>query len=193
MVVKVILGSTRPNRFGGHIADWIMELTKQHPDTTFELVDLKDINLPLLDEPVAPLLGQYTQPHTKAWARIIDEADGFIIITGEYNYSIPAALKNAMDYLAAEWRYKPVAFVSYGAAAGGARAVEHLRSSIANIGMFDLRDQVTIVDYWTQQDENGVFRPSSEQTEMANKLIKRISFWSNYLKPAREQLKNETL
>lgn len=188
MLIKVILGSTRPSRFGPQVADWIMELSKQNKDATFELVDLKEINLPLLDEPVPPLLGQYSQPHTKAWAKIVGEADGFIIVTAEYNFSIPAALKNAMDFLAAEWRYKPVAFVSYGAGAGGVRAVEHLRASIANLGMFDLREQVVIPNYWTQLTEQGAFKPDELQTQSAQKIIERIAFWSNYLKPARKQL-----
>lgn len=188
MKVTIILGSTRPNRFGEQIADWIMSLVPSSKDVTFELVDLKKINLPLLDEPVPAIHGQYSQPHTKAWAKIIDEADGFIIVTAEYNFSIPAALKNAMDYLAAEWRYKPVAFVSYGASAGGARAVEHLRSSVANLGMFDLRDQVMIPNYWEQLDAEGRFAPTETQTEAAQKLIERIAFWSKYLQPARKQL-----
>lgn len=188
MKIKIILGSTRPNRFGDQVASWIMDLAKQNKNASFELIDLKDINLPLLDEPIPAIHGQYSKPHTKAWAKIIDDADGFIIVTAEYNFSIPAALKNAMDYLAAEWRYKPVAFVSYGASAGGARAVEHLRSSIANIGMFDLREQVVIPNYWEQQDEDGVFTPTEIQTETATKLIERIAFWSEYLKPARKQL-----
>ncbi len=186
--VKVILGSTRPERFGSQVADWVMELTKNSNDITFELVDLKEVNLPLLDEPVPALFGKYSQPHTKAWAKIISEADGFIIVTPEYNFSIPAALKNALDYLAAEWRYKPVAFVSYGAGAGGALAVEHLRSIVANLGMFDLREQVLIPNYWTQLDEKGVFKSDDAQVEAAKKVIQRIAFWSSYLKPARNQL-----
>lgn len=188
MKIKVILGSTRPNRFGPQVANWIMELAKDHQDAEFELVDLHEINLPLLDEPIPPIEGKYSLPHTKAWAKIVDEADGFIIVTAEYNFSIPAALKNALDYLAAEWRYKPVAFVSYGAGAGGARAVEHLRSSIANLGMFDLRDQVVIPQYWNQLTEDGAFQPTDMQTALAKKLIERIAYWSKYLAPARQEL-----
>lgn len=186
--IKVILGSTRPNRFGVQPAKWIMELTNEHKDATFELVDLAEINLPLLDEPQPPTMGNYTQEHTKAWAKIIDEADGFVVVTGEYNFGVPAALKNAFDFLAKEWRYKPVAFVSYGAAAGGARAVEHLRSSVANLGMFDLRDQVILVNYWEQLGENGAFQPTDTQTETAHKLLDNIVFWADHIKPAREKL-----
>lgn len=188
MLIKIILGSTRPNRFGKQVADWIMELTKTHKNARFELIDLQEVNLPFLDEPLPPIQGNYQQPHTKAWANIIGPADGFIVVTGEYNFSIPAALKNAFDFLAAEWRYKPVAFVSYGASAGGARAVEHLRSSVANLGMFDLRDQVLMPNYWTQLNEQGMLEPTEDQTTAAHKLIDRIAFWSNYLKPARKQL-----
>lgn len=189
MLVKVILGSTRPNRFGEQVAQWIMDLTKNSNNkVVYELIDLKEVNLPLLDEPIPAIHGQYSQSHTKAWAKIVDEADGFVIITAEYNFSIPAALKNAIDFLAAEWRYKPVAFVSYGASAGGARAVEHLRSSIANVGMFDLREQVLIPNYWEQLNKNGRFVPNQIQIEAAEKVIERIGFWSTFLKPARKQL-----
>ncbi len=165
-----------------------MELTSSQPNTTFELIDLKEINLPLLDEPIPPLMGQYSRPHTKKWSKIIAEADGFIIVTPEYNFSIPAALKNAIDYLAAEWRYKPVAFVSYGVGAGGARAVEQLRSAVANLGMFDLREQVLVQDYLSQLDEHGIFKPTDAQTATAKKLIERLVFWSKFLQPARKQL-----
>lgn len=188
MVIKVILGSTRPNRFGGQVADWVMHLAKEFPGATFELVDLKEVNLPLLDEPIPAVHGKYSQPHTKEWSRIINEADGFVVVTGEYNFTIPAAVKNAFDFLAAEWRYKPIAFVSYGAAAGGARAVEHFRSSVANLSMFDLREQVIIPNYWTQQNENGQFVPSDEQVQTAKKLLERIAYWADYLKPARKTL-----
>jgi NAD(P)H-dependent FMN reductase len=187
--IKVIVGSTRPGRFGIQPAEWIMDLAKSHTEARFELVDLAEVNLPLLDEPVPAIHGKYENDHTKAWSKIIDEADGFVIVTPEYNHSVPAALKNAIDYLAQEWRYKPVTFVSYGTEAGGTRAVEHFRAGLANLSMFDLRDHVTIPNFWLQQDESGKFTPNEYQQTEAQKMLESIVFWTGHLKPAREALR----
>jgi len=125
--IGVILGSTRPGRNGEQVAKWVLDVAKQRSDAEFELIDLADFHLPHLDEPVPPSLGQYSKPHTQEWARTIADHDGFVMVTPEYNHSTSGALKNAIDFLFAEWNNKAVGFVSYGAAAGGARAVEHLR------------------------------------------------------------------
>nr|MDQ3007964.1 NAD(P)H-dependent oxidoreductase [bacterium] len=130
ITIKIIIGSTRPNRFGPQPAKWIYELAQQEVDkdkVRFEVVDLADINLPLLDEPIPPSQGKYTKDHTKAWSKIVDSADGYILVTPEYNHSTSAALKNALDFVSREWSYKPVSLVGYGATGGGLRAVEHLR------------------------------------------------------------------
>jgi NAD(P)H-dependent FMN reductase len=187
-LIKVILGSTRPERFGIQPAEWIMKLAKEHPEATFELVDLKEVNLPMLDEPIPAIHGQYKHAHTKAWAKTIGEADGFVFVTAEHNYGVPASLKNALDYLAAEWRYKPVAFVSYGAYGGGIRAVQQLREISGNLGFIPLQDNVPIRNYWEQKDADGNFQPTAEQIETAHKLLKNISFWSTKLRPIRQEL-----
>lgn len=193
-IIKVILGSTRPERFGIQPARWIMELSKRYKNATFELVDLAEVNLPLLDEPVPALYRKYTKKHTIDWGKVIDEADGFIIVTAEYNYGVPAALKNALDFIAHEWYYKPVDFVSYGASTGGARAVEHLRDSAAILRMYDLSNQIVIPNYWTQLDENGNFQPREQQTKEAEILLEEIIFWADRLKPIRKELqKRNTL
>jgi len=187
-VIKVILGSTRPNRFGIQPANWVMELSKQYKNARFELVDLAKIDLPMLDEPAPAAMRKYTKEHTKAWASIINEADGFIFVTAEYNYSIPAALKNAIDFVSHEWYYKPAAFVSYGSDAGGARAVEHLRGLSGWLRMYDLREHLHIPNYWTQVDEKGMFQPTSEQADTVKTLLESIVFWADRLKPVREEL-----
>jgi len=186
--IKVILGSTRPSRFGEQPANWLMELAKEHSEATFELVDLKEIDLPMLDEAVPALYGNYANDHTKAWSKIIGEADGFVIVTGEYNFSIPAALKNAIDYLAAEWRYKPVAFIGYGASAGGARAIAHLQNVAANVGWFDLRDSLTLVNYFENLDDQQQYKFTDGQAETAHKLLNNVAFWADKLKPIREEI-----
>ncbi len=186
--IKVIIGSTRPERFGHQPADWIMKLTQEHPEHTFDLIDLKEVDLPFLDEPKPALYGEYQNDHTKAWSKTIAEADGFIIVSGEYNHTITPALINAIDFLAAEWWHKPVAFVSYGAAAGGARAVEHLRGVAGQLGMYDITDNLPIVNYWTQIDETGTFQATDEQTKTVQKLIKNLTFWADEFKQSREKL-----
>ena len=183
--IKVITASTRPGRFGDQPTKWVLELAKDYPQATFELVDLKDIALPFLDEPEPAMGGTYTKEHTKQWAKMIDEADGFIIVTPEYNHSYPASLKNAIDFLWKEWNYKPVAFVSYGSHAGGARAVEHLRGVAPQVKLFSLHEQVVIGSYWSYLDENGTFTPSNGHTKDLQALLGEITFWSEKLKPIR--------
>jgi NAD(P)H-dependent FMN reductase len=186
--IKVILGSTRPNRFGPQPAHWLMEQTADVKGAEFELVDLVDVNLPLLDEPVTPMSHQYSKDHTKAWSKIVDDADGFVFVTAEYNHSIPAALKNAIDFLYDEWNYKPVAFVSYGSLAGGSRAVEHLRSVAAEVRMFDLREQIMLPDYYNNLDDDGKFKFWDSHADMARNMLAQVIFWAEKMKPAREEL-----
>ncbi len=186
--IKVILGSTRPGRFGIQPAEWIMSLSKAHPETKFELVDLQEVNLPVLDEAAPAMMQQYSKDHTKKWSKIIDGADGFIFVTAEYNHSIPGALKNAIDYLSKEWAYKPVAYVSYGADAGGARAIEQLRQIAGWHRMYDLGEFVSLANYWGQLGEDGKFTPNEVQTQNAEKMLKSIIFWTEKMKPAREEL-----
>ena len=121
--IAVIIGSTRPGRNGEAVAKWVYEIARKRSDAEFELVDIKDFNLPLLDEPVPPSLGQYTKEHTKVWAAKIDSFDAYVFVTPEYNHGISGALKNAIDFLFKEWNNKAAGFVSYGAL-GGTRAVE---------------------------------------------------------------------
>ena len=121
--IALILGSTRPGRNGEAVSQWVYEIAKRRSDANFELVDIKDFNLPLLDEPIPPSMGQYSQEHTKTWSAKIDSFDAYIFVTAEYNHGIPGALKNAIDFLFKEWNNKVAGFVSYGSA-GGVRAVE---------------------------------------------------------------------
>lgn len=192
-LIKVIVGSTRTGRFGIQPAKWIMELDKAHTDATFELVDLATIDLPMFDEATPPSMvrdGKYEKESTRNWAKIVGEADGFVVVTAEYNYGVPAALKNALDTVCDEWNYKPMAFVSYGAAAGGARAVEHLHSSAAWLKLYDLREQVIIANYWGQLNESGEFQPTDSQVNGANDMLNAVTFWAEKMKPIREELNN---
>jgi NAD(P)H-dependent FMN reductase len=131
--IGIIIGSTRPNRRGEQVAAWVHQEASRRGDAKYELVDLRDYPLPHLDEPMPASSGQYQHDHTREWAARIDSLDGFVIVTPEYNHSVPGVLKNAIDYLYAEWNDKAVGFVSYGGA-GGVRAVEHLRPHRRRVG-----------------------------------------------------------
>ena len=124
--IGVILGSTRPGRRGESVARWVMDGAGRRSDAEFELVDLADYPLPHLDEPLPPSMGQYQNAHTQVWAATIGRFDGFVFVTPEYNHSTSGVLKNAIDFLYAEWNNKAMGVVSYGVV-GGARAAEHLR------------------------------------------------------------------
>jgi NAD(P)H-dependent FMN reductase len=114
--VAIILGSTRPGRNGQAVARWAYDTAKKlrSNHVKFEYVDIRDFNLPLLDEPIPPSQGKYIKDHTKAWSAKIDSFDAFIFVTPEYNHGIPGALKNAIDFRYDEWNTRAAGFVSYG-------------------------------------------------------------------------------
>src|SRR6476660_9170800 len=142
--IAIIVGSTRPGRNGEAVAKWVYEVSRKRSDAEFELVDIKDFNLPLLDEPMPPIMGQYSKPHTKKWAAKIASFDGYVFVTPEYNHGISGALKNAIDFLYAEWNNKAAGFVGYGSA-GGVRAVEQLRLVMAEVQVATVRAQVMLL------------------------------------------------
>src|SRR5258706_3114187 len=138
--IAIIIGSRRPGRNGEAVAKWVYEIAKKRTDAEFELVDIKDYTLPVLDEPVSAIMGQYSKPHTKAWSAKVGSFDGYVFVTPEYNHGISGALKNAIDFLYHEWVNKAAGFVSYGGA-GGARAVEQLRLVLAEAPLATVRNQ----------------------------------------------------
>lgn len=157
MKIGVIVGSIRKGRKGASVGQWVVEQAKArgNEDFEYELVDLADFNLGLVDQEVIPGMAnrQYDNAAATAWSRKIDEFDGFVFVTAEYNHSIPGAFKNAFDWLAPEWAGKTVAFVGYGAD-GGVRAVEHFRTVVANATMQAVRGQVSL-SLFTEFGENG--------------------------------------
>ncbi|WP_405588351.1 NADPH-dependent FMN reductase [Streptomyces sp. NBC_01190] len=181
--IGIILGSTRPGRNGEAVARWVTEVASQRTDAEFELVDLLDFKLPHLDEAYPPSLGQYSQPHTLAWASKIASFDGYIMVTPEYNHSTSGALKNAIDFLYAEWNNKAVGFVSYGAL-GGARAVEHLRLIAGELQLADVRAQVALSLY-TDFENFSVFKPGDHHLEALTLTLDQTVAWSNALAPLR--------
>ena len=182
--VAIILGSTRPGRVGEVVAQWVYGIAQRRSDARFELLDIKTFNLPLLDEPLPPALGQYTQPHTKEWAATVARFDAFIFVTAEYNHGIPGALKNAIDFLYAEWAHKAAGFVSYGAA-GGARSVEQLRLVLGNLLVADVRSQVLLSLFTDFRD--AVFAPAAFHEGHVNRMLDEVVAWGSAMKPLRER------
>ena len=181
--IAIILGSTRPGRNGEAVARWVHAIARERTDAEFELVDIADYDLPLLDEPVPPSLGQYTKPHTKAWSSKIASFDGYVFVTPEYNHAPGAALKNAIDYLYTEWNNKAAGLVGYGSA-GGVRAVEQLRLILGELQVADVRAQVRLSLF---EDFEGfrVFKPGPNQAATVNTMLDQLVAWSGALKPLR--------
>jgi len=182
--IGIILGSTRPGRNGEQVAKWVYDIASRRGDAQFELVDLRDYPLPHLDEPLPPTMGQYQNEHTKAWADKIASFDGFIMVTPEYNHSTSGVLKNAIDYLYAEWNNKAVGFVSYGGV-GGARAAEHLRLIAGELQMADVRQQVAL-SLLTEFENFSVLRPSDFNVAALDKCLDQVIAWSTALAPLRQ-------
>jgi NAD(P)H-dependent FMN reductase len=182
--IGIILGSTRPNRNGEQVAKWVYDVASRRSDAEFELVDLRDYPLPHLDEPLPPSMGQYQNEHTKAWADKIASYDGFIMVTPEYNHSTSGVLKNAIDYLYAEWNNKAVGFVSYGGV-GGARAAEHLRLVAGELQMADVRQQVAL-SLLTEFENFSVLKPSDFNVAALDKCLDQVVAWSTALAPLRQ-------
>src|SRR5437763_4367199 len=173
--IGVILGSTRPGRRGAQVADWVMEHA-QRSDATFDLIDLADYPLPHLDEPLPPSMGQYQNAHTHQWAATIGGYDGFIFVTPEYNHSTSGVLKNAIDYLYAEWNNKAMGVVSYGAV-GGARAAEQLRLIAGQLQMADVRTNVAL-SMFTDFVNFTDLAPGDHQRPALDTLIDQVIAWS---------------
>jgi NAD(P)H-dependent FMN reductase len=184
--VGIILGSTRPNRNGEAVAKWVEQQVKDRSDASYELVDIKDFNLPLLDEPIPPSQGKYSQPHTKRWAEKIASFDAFIFVTPEYNHATSGALKNALDFLYAEWNNKAAGFVSYGSA-GGARAVENLRLIMAELQIADVRAQV-MFSLFTDFKNFSEFAPDPRHEPELDTMLKQLGAWGDAMRTVRETL-----
>ncbi|MDF5751490.1 NAD(P)H-dependent oxidoreductase [Spongiactinospora sp. TRM90649] len=181
--IGIIVGSSRPARNSEQVANWVRDHASRRDDATFTLIDLRDFPLPHFDEPLPPAFGMYQNEHTKQWASTIASFDGFVIVTPEYNHSIPGVLKNAIDYLYAEWANKAVGFVSYGMA-GGARAVEHLRTIAGNLLLADVRQQVAL-HLMTDFEDLTVFKPGDYHFEALDSMLGQVVAWSAALTPLR--------
>ena len=183
--VALVIGSTRPGRKGDAVARWVYEHACQHGDAEFEIVDLAEHDLPVLDEPMPAIHGQYERAHTRAWARVIASFDAYVFVTPEYNRSIPGALKNAIDFLYPEWNDKAAGFVSYGVDAGGARAVEHLRLVMGELRVADVRTHVAL-SLFDDFEEFTTPAPRPHQEAKLADLVNELVAWARALRTVRE-------
>jgi NAD(P)H-dependent FMN reductase len=181
----VVVGSTRPGRRGAAVAAWATQVAAAHlrgVAVGLRTLDLAAFGLPLLDEPVPAAFGEYARPHTRRWAEAVAACDGFLLVTPEYNHSLPAALKNALDFLYAEWHDKAAGVVGYGVA-GGVRAIEHLRQVLGELRVADVRTAVTLS--LTADFTGDAFTPRAHQPAQVRRLADEVVAWSRALQSLR--------
>jgi NAD(P)H-dependent FMN reductase len=181
--IAIILGSTRPGRNGEAVAQWVLEQASTREGADYELVDLADFPMPLLDEAIPPSAGQYTGDHTIAWAEKVAAYDGYVFVTPEYNHSVPASLKNALDYVYAEWNNKAAALVGYGSM-GGARAVEHLRGIASELQIAHVR-QTLGFSLFTDFQNFSTFAPGPQHQAAAATMFDQLEAWTTAMKAVR--------
>jgi NAD(P)H-dependent FMN reductase len=178
--LSVVIGSTRPGRVGLPIGQWFFERAKLHGKFEVQLLDLKELGLPLLDEAKHPRLGEYEHEHTKAWSRLVAASDAFVFVTPEYNFSAPPALLNALDYLYNEWAYKPAGFVSYGGQSGGIRAVQMLKQPLISMKVVGIPEAV-VIPFFSQLMSDGAFKATESHDKSAATMLDELSRWSEAL------------
>ena len=172
--LQIVIASTRPGRVGLPVGRWFEERARAHGAFDVEVADLLEIGLPFMDEPNHPRLRQYTQQHTKDWSARVDGADAFAFITPEYNYGLPAALKNAIDFLHFEWQYKPVGFVSYGGVSAGTRSVQMLKQVVTTLKMYALPEAVSIPFVAQFIDDEGVVQANETMEQAADAVLSEL-------------------
>ncbi|WP_306232885.1 NADPH-dependent FMN reductase [Agrococcus beijingensis] len=178
--IAIIAGSTRPNRIGLGVAQWVTETANQRGDAEYELVDVADFNLPLLDEPMP---GAQTQEHTQAWAAKIAEFDGFVFVAGEYNHSVQPALANALSYLNAEFNNKAAGIVGYGSAYG-VRAIEHLRAILTELQVAHVQ-KTGMFSLFTDFENFSTFKPTEMQAASVTPMLDQLIVWTKALEGVR--------
>lgn len=182
--LHVIVASTRPGRIGIHVANWFFERAKAHGKFDVELVDLKEVNLPMFDEPEHPRFQKYEHAHTKAWSAKVSSADAFVFVTPEYNFSMAPALVNAFDYLYKEWNYKAASFVSYGGVSGGLRAVQMAKQTVTALNMMPIAEAVSL-PFAGKNVKDGVFHGDESNEKAANGMLGELHRWAEALAPMR--------
>ena len=183
--LKIIISTVRPGRKGPIIAEWIAEKARQNGNFNVEVLDLKEIALPLMDEAIHPRMQQYEHDHTKNWSAKINEADSFIFVTAEYDFNYPAPLRNALEYLYNEWNYKAAGIVSYGGISAGTRATNYLKADLSTFKMVPLQDTINI-PMFTQFIKEDKLEANDVMNKAADMLFKELTRWTKGLKIIKE-------
>ena len=185
--IGVVIGSTRPGRFGDKPAEWIAERAKALGTFDVEIVDLRDYKLPFFDEKTSPAYAPSEAENAAKWQEKVASLDGFIFTAAEYNRAPTAVLKNALDYAYNEWNNKPAAFVGYGGV-GGARAIEQLRLIAIELQMAPIRNGVHIVwaDYAQVASGDKKLSDFDHLNSTADALLSQFDWWVSALKAARD-------
>jgi NAD(P)H-dependent FMN reductase len=185
MNLAVIVVSTRNGRVGEAVGAWFYEYAQQHGAfESVQPIDLKEVNLPVLDEPNHPLLHNYQYEHTKRWSSLVAPADAFVFVSPEYDYFVPGALVNAIDYLSREWSYKPAGFVGYGGISGGLRAIQAAKPLLTSVKVMPIPESVSI-QFVQNHVEAGKFTPERKHDDMSRLMLDELSKWATALKPLR--------
>ncbi|MGN6248265.1 MAG: NADPH-dependent FMN reductase [Ginsengibacter sp.] len=184
--LKVISSTVRPGRKGPLLAKWIAGLAKENGNFNVEVLDLGEINLPMMDEPNHPVMKQYKHEHTKWWSAKIDEADAFIFVTAEYDYNYPAPLRNALEYLSQEWNYKPAAIVSYGGVSAGTRAANALKADLSTLRVVPLAESVNFPFFQQNINDQNEFVVNEVSMKAAHNMLKQLVRWTKGLKTIKE-------
>jgi len=186
--IGIIISSTRAARVGEQAARYVESVAKKRTDLAFEIVDLRDYPMPFFDEIASNAYVPSSNAVARAWQEKIASLDGFIFVTAEYNNSITAALKNALDYAYPEWNRKAAAFFSYGSA-GGARAVQHLRDICVELQMAPVRQSVLIMgkDFYPIMNGERQVKDLDQLEGQVDAMLDQLSWWTGALKRAREQ------
>lgn len=184
--LKVISSTTRPGRKGPIVASWITDVAKQHDSFDVEMLDLGEIDLPMMDEPNHPRMKKYEHEHTKQWSAKIDEADAFIFVIAEYNHTYPASLQNALQYLSQEWNYKAAGIVSYGGVSAGTRAYIDLKRDLFTFKMAPLVESVNIPFFAQFINDEDKLVPNDVMNKAADTMLDELARWSAGMKVIKE-------
>lgn len=191
--LKIIITSTRPGRRGIAVANWFSEKAKTLRDFNSEVLDLKEIDLPLLDEPFHPKLQKYQQEHTKEWSKKINEADAFVFVIPEYNYGMPPAMLNAIDFVFKEWNYKPAALVSYGGISGGLRSAQMCKLVLTTVKVMPLMEGISLPFFEKNINESGVFVSNELIDKSFHTMMDELLKWTKGMQYMRDNFLNETV
>jgi NAD(P)H-dependent FMN reductase len=188
--VGLIVGSTRPNRFADIPVPWLVEGASARRDLQLKVLDLRDFQLPFLNEPASPMAtgGVFTEPEAQAWCKRIGEFDAFVALVAEYNHGPTAVLKNAFDSALIEWYRKPIAFVGYGGV-GAARAIEALRGVVIELQMAPIRHEVNIsMEPFLGILQNGrSLNDYQYLVQSREAMFDQLVWWAEALKAARQR------